>query len=68
MNTTRKRGGTQLQPWQIVLFVVAALLILWRVASYTMEVRKARDAKMVQGTERNPAPPGTKTYQMFEEK
>ncbi len=63
-------GGskTGLQPWHIIIFVIAAVFILWRGWAYTAERRRASDAKVVAGTEKNPAKPGTKTYQMFEEK
>jgi hypothetical protein len=61
-------GNSKIKPWHIIVFVVAGLVILWRVGAYTMEVRKASDAKEVKGNFKNPAKPGTKTYQMFEEK
>lgn len=62
------KGSAHIQPWQIVILVLAAILVLWRVGSYTLEARQRGPAKMVQGEEKNPARPGTKTYQMFEEK
>ncbi|MBM3494814.1 MAG: hypothetical protein FJX72_10945 [Armatimonadetes bacterium] len=61
-------GGSKIKPWHIIVLVVAALAVLWRVGAYTMEVRKASDVKEVKGEFKNPAPPGTKTHQMFEEK
>lgn len=61
-------GGSKLKPWHIVVFVLAGILILWRVGAYTVEARKATDVKEVKGEFKNPAPPGTKTHQMFEEK
>ncbi len=68
MKARKSLGATSIQPWQIVILVIAAALILWRVGAYTMQVRREHDAKVVAGTEKNPAKPGTKTYQMFEEK
>lgn len=68
MSSSKSRGESSVRPWHIVVLVLAGLLILWRVGAYTMDVRKAHDAKMVAGKEKNPGRPGTKTYQMFEEK
>jgi len=68
MNRTRQRGGISAQWWQILIIVIAAVLVLWRIGAYTMEARRQHDAKVVAGQERNPARPGTRTYQMFEEK
>jgi hypothetical protein len=61
-------SGSNIKPWQIIVLIVAALVVLWRVGAYTMEVRKTRDVKEVKGEFKNPAKPGSKTYQMFEEK
>lgn len=46
---------------------LAAVALLWRVTAYTIEKRNYK-VKMVEGKERNLARPGSKTYQMFEEK
>jgi len=68
MSPSKGRSESSVKPWHIVVLVLAGLLILWRVGAYTMDVRKAHDAKVVVGNEKNPGRPGSKTYQMFEEK
>ncbi|NUQ69824.1 MAG: hypothetical protein HUU17_03295 [Chthonomonadales bacterium] len=55
------------KPWHIIIFALAAVALLWRVTAYTIEKRNYK-VKMVEGKERNLARPGSKTYQMFEEK
>ncbi|NLI01069.1 MAG: hypothetical protein GX446_16425 [Chthonomonadales bacterium] len=60
--------GGKVQWWHILIFVIAAVLIIWRVGAATMESRKPAENKVVEGEYKNLARPGTKTHQMFEEK
>ncbi len=60
--------GGKLQWWHILIFVVAVVLVIWRVGATTIASRQPAEEKVVQGEYKNLAKPGTKTHQMFEEK
>ena len=60
--------GGKLKWWHILIFVIAAVLVIWRVGTATVGSRQPAEVKTVEGEYKNPAKPGTKTHQMFEEK
>ncbi|MCS6776700.1 MAG: hypothetical protein RMJ43_03495 [Chloroherpetonaceae bacterium] len=59
---------SDIKPWHIVLLVVAAAVVLWRVAGYVGEQRRLSDVKYNPGTPYIQAPPGSIEAQREAEK
>lgn len=66
--SSARSNGLQIQPWHIVVFVIAFAVLGWTLVGYIGEARRNADIKYSAGEHKNPARPGTGMHRMFEEK
>jgi len=68
IQSSARKSGSQIQPWHILVILIAVAVLGWRLVGYIGEARRNADVKYSKGEVKNPAPPGTGMYRAFEEK